>query len=229
MQKLKLAFLTFVLSLHAQSNTCDSLFVSSEVPLLNINYGSLSDVSNKVSELFDTTLQGCRFGVSFCGQLAIKIPGIAYRVIKFNGSVKEIRNEIFLPLAEHVRKIHDINLAQNEREKAYQNFIIFWPELILKINRAIPVVATKVSVNAMTGLFSTKRSIENDTAAREIALTILKKMWSEMQNNKNDIGETRTLFHRMSLSLNEAVKGTETQILNDLGVSDLITALNDVR
>lgn len=75
-------------------------------------------------------------------------PQILWRIATFSSSVKDIREEIILPLAEILENLKKDGLTLQEKEFNTFKLILFWPELILKIPGSLRKAAASLSVTA---------------------------------------------------------------------------------
>jgi len=202
---------------------CEELFndENAQIETIKLNFSNLAEVTEKTKEIYEEVTRTCKFGAGFCVSLALKTPGIAARVVFFKGTFSSLREGLVLPLADHIYQIKNSKLSQKERDKAYQNFLIFWPEMILKINRAIPTLASEVSINAATGLINFRTVEKNSALKNQVALRVLKNIWREIKNSDPELS--------FSAKLNQAIlKSTadaSSEVLAELGIPELQAAL----
>jgi len=181
----------------------------------------LTIATEKTKEIMDTVIHGCRLGAQFCAGLSLratwKLPGIALRAVTFTGTYGRLRKGIILPLAKHIKKINDPTLNEKDRMKAYQDFVIFWPEAVYKIYIAIPVLTTQMGFDSLAGGISAKSD-----GSKAAALKFLKAFWREARSKENShlpFGEKlKGIVLRSSADVGD-------QVTKDLGIDVLKEAL----
>lgn len=108
-------------------------------------------------------------------------PKIFWRIATFSSSSKDIREEIILPLAEMLTNLKKAGLSLEEKEFNNFKFILFWPELALKLPGSLRKAAFNLGlVAASKGPRFYKRSqLENLDKAE-----IIKSIKSELGLDK---------------------------------------------
>lgn len=206
----------------SQTRLCAEVFVSDD--LASSNY-DLAKIIEQIKEIFnssmDNTLEGCKIGASLCVKIPLKAPGIAWRIYRFKGDLKDIRQNVILELA---RKIQKLNQSKSDKEKreAYEELVLFWPEAILKLQKSFPQKVVKISYNAVTGLFRSDEVLQNTKASQEAATIFFKNLFIEFKNVK---APDLNFMQKIEVALDNSVKNTDIGLLQILGVDVLYQVL----
>ncbi len=165
-------------------------------------------------------------GARFCFATAKSLPGILLRSWRFSPSIENVREQIVIPLAGRVEKLNDRNLSVEDREKAMQEFILFWPELILKFERSIPKLALTASFNGI----GTILSIGKNEAAASYQREALKLFMGSILKNYRESGlaETRLSFmERIQFAFLQAGASIGDEVSRELGLDHLRKAFQN--
>lgn len=203
-----------------------------------VDWNSIEAVKKQVEDLLEESKRQCMkaggASLRFCGHTALAIVPIAYRVFKFEPSTENIREEIVLPLSRMLVKMKSKEIEESALEKTYFEFLLFWPELILKVQKSLPSVAVEVSFNAVTGLISSKETTDLGALKAlktEIRNRILKKFWENLKTNEKN--KDIDYSDRLKFATEEAFKWDQAdfqdmaqEMMVELGLDQLRAALS---
>ncbi|MFN8847418.1 MAG: hypothetical protein ACK5V3_18595 [Bdellovibrionales bacterium] len=203
-----------------------------------IDWNSIEAVKKQVEDLLEESKRQCMkaggASLRFCGHTALSIAPIAYRVFKFEPTTENLREEIILPLSRMLIKMKSKEIKESELEVTYFEFLLFWPELLLKVQKALPSVAVEVSFDAFTGLITTKETTHPGALSvlkSEIRNQILKKFWQNLKTN--DKNENLSYSERLKFATEEALKWDQADfqqlaqdIMIELGLDQLQAAIS---
>jgi hypothetical protein len=171
---------------------------------------------------------------NFLKHFSEESPKMLWRIASFDSSATEIRNSIMLPLAEMILKLKDEKLSADEKQVNNFKFILFWPELLLKLQGFVRKTAFTMGVSAVTSsprFYKKNRSGEFDKIKKELQNLILIRLWKNLKRSSEN--ESQNFMKRLKLALTSAVDFRDqpelqelvNSVIVDLGLDQLLTAL----
>jgi hypothetical protein len=195
-------------------------------------------VTEHLNEARKVCLKGIGSTVRFCGHMVVNVPRIALSIWKFEPNVENFREEIILPLSDILIRMKSSELDAVESEKTKFEFILFWPELVLKVQKLVPVTGVGLGFAAVKYLPKIMKREKEDPAEivkNQIRNKILKKFWSILKTrNEDENGAKMTYIERLQFALNESLRFDDDQKLQpvvdevrvELGLDRLQEALS---
>lgn len=161
-------------------------------------------------------------------------PKMLWRIASFDSSASEIRNSIILPLAEMITKLKTESLTPEEREHNNFKLILFWPELVLKLQGFFRKAAITIGYTALTKtprFYQKNKSGELDKIKQELQNLILLRFWKNLK--KAPVNESKGFIKRLKSAIEMAsdfadqpqLQGIVKSVISDLGFDELQKAI----
>lgn len=208
-----LIYFFFVISCpkFAFSNQCIHLFSDHTQTLEIGSYSDLLTLTTNCVSIYGKVLALLPNDRSFKQAVSDKFMSdfrhVARRVRSFEITSDSIRDELIVPIADLIGRIHD---AKTPLEKIFAQveMAVVWPEIILKLNKAIHTLRlSNISPNSTT---SSNVKLLN-------TIQILSDIWGASSSYRID----SSFINHLAQNLDRASKTVDQTFLDELGVNYL--------
>lgn len=187
--------------------------------------------SKKIPKVQNAGKKALRFIQHFTNES----PKILGRIASFDSSASEIRDSIILPLADMIMKLNAKSLSAEEKEYNNFKFILFWPELVLKLQGFFRKAALNIGFAAITKtpqFYKRNKNGDLDQLKRELRNLILVRFWKNIK--RTPLQESAGFIKRLKTAIEIAsdfsdqpqLQSLVKTVIVDLGFDELQKAIS---